>query len=388
MSTTLTTIDLGKRSYDIAIGKGLLFGVADQIPFDLDNKSIFIVTDENVKDYAISIANAVKESGAARVETKILPAGEATKSFAQYESLCEWLLEKNINRDSVLIAVGGGVIGDLGGFAASTIMRGVSFIQVPTTLLAQVDSSVGGKTGINSKHGKNLIGAFYQPRAVIADIETLKTLPKRELLAGYAEIVKYGLINDTPFFEWLEENGDKVCALNPQAITHAIKTSVEAKAAIVESDEREKGVRALLNLGHTFGHALEAVARYDGRLLHGEAVAIGTIMAFDLSARMGLCAQEDLERVEQHFINMGLPTRAAYIQPALATNAEEILHHMAKDKKAAGGKIKFILVRGIGDAFVTDNVPQDILESVIKDSLLAEISNIKEKWTSAFSQNS
>jgi 3-dehydroquinate synthase len=260
---------------------------------------------------------------------------------------------------------------------------------VPTTLLAQVDSSVGGKTGINMKQGKNLVGSFYQPAAVIADIETLKTLPRRELLAGYAEIVKYGIIGDIGFFDWLEENGKHVCDLDEDAMSYAIEASVKAKARTVQVDEKEQGgVRALLNFGHTFGHALETAAKYDGRLLHGEAVAIGTVMAFDLSSRMGLCPRSDYERIEQHFLDIGLPTRASFIEPAITLTIDGLIDIMRHDKKASGGKMKFILARTIGDAFVSGDVPEQLVRDVLKDSLGQDGAGTKGRWKSAFSFHS
>ena len=277
MDTKIVTIELDTRSYDIYIGKGVLFRLNDFLPDEVAGRSFFVITDRNVQSYAQQIRNLLAQEGAGRAELFVLPPGEKTKSFEQVTAVSQWLLSNGLNRDSVVLAVGGGVIGDLAGFCASIAMRGVSYVQVPTSLLAQVDSSVGGKTGINTPQGKNLVGSFYQPSAVIADIETLQTLPERELLAGYAEIVKYGLIGDLGFFEWLEENGERVCTLDEEALAHAVEVSVRAKAALVRADEREAGRRALLNLGHTFGHALEAAAGYDGRLLHGEAVAIGTI---------------------------------------------------------------------------------------------------------------
>ena len=293
------------------------------------------------------------------------------------------------SRDSIVVAVGGGVIGDLTGYAASSVLRGVSYVQVPTSLLAQVDSSVGGKTGINTKQGKNLVGAFYQPDAVIADIETLSTLPKRELLAGYAEVVKYGLIGDAGFFEWLEEHGKDIAALDSEALSYAIETSAKAKADVVIADEKEQGRRALLNLGHTFGHALEAAAGYDGRLLHGEAVSMGMVMAFDLSSRIGLCSRQDYERVEQHLISVGLPTRASFINPAIKANADQLLDIMGNDKKVKQGKINFILVKRIGEAFVTADVPLEVVRSVLNDSLGGDNKTnnevLMEKWKSAFS---
>lgn len=384
METKIVTIDLDSRSYDIYIGSALLFRVQDFIPLEITGSSVFIVTDRNVERYASRIREAISSSGARICEMTVLPPGEKTKSFSCVEKVCGWMLENGIGRDSVVLAVGGGVIGDLAGFCASIIMRGVSYIQVPTTLLAQVDSSVGGKTGISTPQGKNLIGSFYQPKAVIADIETLGTLPRRELLAGYAEILKYGLIQDPGFFKWLEDNGRRVCALEEDAIAFAVETSCRAKAAIVESDERESGRRALLNFGHTFGHALEAAAGYGHVLLHGEAVAIGMVMALNLSKHMGLCPPEDVERVENHLSSIGLPIRAALVD-GLSANVDQLLEIMQRDKKNVAGKMVFILANAIGDAFVGKDVPEDMVRAVLKDSLGGETKRAKGKWTSAFS---
>ena len=389
MATQIVTIDLGQHEYDIYVGGGIVYRIHDFIPESIEGRSIFIVTDENVENYATKIKDVLLAEGASSCENLVLPAGEATKSFGFFQHVCEWMLTKKVARDSIVIAVGGGVIGDLTGFAASSVLRGVSYIQVPTTLLSQVDSSVGGKTGINTPQGKNLIGAFYQPDAVIADIDTLETLPKRELLAGYAEVVKYGLISDLNFFEWLEDNGQKICNLDKDAIAYAVETSAKAKAEVVIADEKEMGRRALLNLGHTFGHVLEAAAGYDGRLLHGEAVAMGMVMAFDLSARLGLCSYADHERVEQHLISVGLPTRASFINPALKTDAKKLMSLMGNDKKVKRGKINFILAKGIGEAFVTADVPMDMVHAVINDSLGGEDKSsnevLMEKWKLAFS---
>lgn len=388
METRIVTVDLHSFSYDVYIGSGLLYRLADFIPSDVGGRAVFMVADTHMRDYTETMRGQILQAGAKSAEIFYLKSGEKTKSFSQIEKVLDWMLDHNIARDSVVFAIGGGVVGDVTGFCASIIMRGVKYIQVPTTLLAQVDSSVGGKTGINMRQGKNLVGSFYQPTAVIADIDTLKTLPRRELLAGYAEIVKYGLIGDAGFFNWLEQNGKGVCLLQEDAVSYAIEASVEAKAMTVQADEKEKGSRALLNLGHTFGHALEAAAKYDGRLLHGEAVAIGIVMAFDLSCRMGLCSREDFERVEQHFLEIGLPTRASSIDPALGAGVDTLLDIMGHDKKAEGGKLKFILVRGIGDAFVTGDVPEDIVREVLKDSLGHDSAGTKGRWKSAFSFHS
>ena len=388
METKIVSIDLDTRAYDIFIGNSLLFRINDFLPNDITGKSVFIVTDENVKSYAARITDILADSGARSTHTKVLPPGEKTKSFSYVEEICTWMLEHGLNRDSLVLAVGGGVIGDLTGFCASTAMRGVPYIQVPTTLLSQVDSSVGGKTGINTAQGKNLVGSFYQPVAVVADIETLETLPRRELLAGYAEVLKYALIQDPGFFNWLEENGERVCAPEKEAVAHAIEVSCRAKAQIVEADETERGRRALLNLGHTFGHALEAEAGYGSILLHGEAVAIGIVMAFDLSCRMGLCSEEDFVRVEQHLIKIGLPTRAALVD-GLETSVDRLLEAMSHDKKIKDGQLVFVVVNGIGDAFLRDDVPQELVREVLIQSLGGEVKEghkgIKERWKSAFS---
>ena len=367
-ANTTVDLDLAERSYSIHIGKGLLEQASDLIPLDLADKKVFILYDKNAYPYV----QVLEESLAGKVDdskTLGLKGGEPTKSYEGLQDVLSWLLKNKVDRQSILIAVGGGVIGDLGGFAASVVMRGIPYIQVPTTLLAQVDSSVGGKTGINTAQGKNLVGSFYQPKTVICDIGTLGTLPERELQAGYAEIVKYGFINDIKFFEWLEENGEKVLSLDAEAVIHAVKTSCEAKAAIVAADEKEAGQRALLNLGHTFGHALEAAADYDGRLLHGEAVAIGMVMAFDLSAEMGLCSQEDPSRVRAHLRSLALKTKASEITPNLKQSAEDIVALMASDKKAQAGKIGFILARGIGEAFQSYDVDLEQVTSIVKESL-------------------
>jgi len=371
--TQKLNLDLGDRSYDIHIGKGLIDHIADYLPYeadDLKSRSVFILYDQNVYPYVQVIEESLAQKGVSS-KSHFEKGGEPTKSYDGYYRVMNWLLENGVNRKSLLIAVGGGVIGDLGGFAASTVMRGIDFIQVPTTLLAQVDSSVGGKTGINTAQGKNLVGAFYQPKAVLCDLGTLGTLPPRELMAGYAEIVKYGLIRDMGFFEWLEQNGQDVLALKEEALSHAVYTSCKAKADIVKADEREGGVRALLNLGHTFGHALEAAANYDGRLLHGEAVSIGMVMAFDLSAKMGLCAQEEPARVEAHLKSCGLKTQISDITPHLKASSDDLWDNMTRDKKASGGKIGFILARGIGDAFQTTEVNEQDVMTLLNERLSA-----------------
>lgn len=363
MDTKIVTIDLGDRSYEIYIGKNIVLRIDDFLPLSVKGKKCYLVTDVNAKQYAEVLKDALDELDPETCEIRTLPAGESTKSYEHLQQVHNWMLASHIHRDSIVFAVGGGVIGDLGGFAASTVMRGVPYVQIPTTLLSQVDSSVGGKTGINTSHGKNLIGSFYQPIVVIADILTLETLPKRELIAGYAEIVKYGLIDDYEFFEWLEENGQEILDLDPFALATAIEVSCKAKAAIVQADEREGGKRALLNLGHTFAHALEAAAKYDGTLLHGEAVSIGMVMAFDLSVRMGLCDSDDLDRVRNHLIESGLPVDAQNIE----TDVDYLMTVMRGDKKVSGGKMTFILVNGIGDSFITQDVKEDDVRSLLAE---------------------
>jgi 3-dehydroquinate synthase len=391
METKIVTIDLDTRSYDIYIGNSLLFRMPDFMPQDVEGKSIFIVTDTNVQSYAERIHTLLTENNARICAVHTLPAGEATKSFQRVEEVCGWMLENGLSRDSIVIAVGGGVIGDLTGFCASVVMRGVPYIQVPTTLLSQVDSSVGGKTGINTKQGKNLVGSFYQPSAVIADLETLKTLPKRELLAGYAEVLKYGLIQDAGFFKWLESNGERVIALEDDAVAHAIEVSCRAKAATVEADEQEHGRRALLNFGHTFGHALEAEAGYDGTLLHGEAISIGMVIAMDLSVRLNLCSEDDFIRVEEHLLKIGLPTRASLVD-GLETSVDRLMKIMERDKKVKNGKLVFVVANAIGDAFISDTVPVELARDVLVHSLGGESKGgnkgIKDRWLSAFSSQS
>lgn len=366
-SPSSLTLDLGERSYAIHIGDGLLADAAALIPFDIAKHAVFVVADKNVAPHLATLKNAL--AGARALHVMEIEGGEKAKSWPYLEKISAWLLQNGVDRHSLFIALGGGVIGDLGGFAASIAMRGIPYVQIPTTLLAQVDSSVGGKTGINTDEGKNLIGAFYQPRAVICDAATLKTLPARELRAGYAEIVKYGLINDPAFFDWLEVNGSKVLALDPAALSHAVRTSCAAKAAIVGQDERESGARALLNLGHTFAHALEAAAGFNGSLLHGEAVSIGMVLAHRLCVKMGLCPAADAARIEKHLKDCGLKTEVRDIAPALTQSAEEIADLMKHDKKSVSGRITFILSRGIGAAFTSADVSMDDVVAIIRGSM-------------------
>ncbi|MBB3066348.1 3-dehydroquinate synthase [Limibacillus halophilus] len=362
-------LDLGPRAYDILIGQDVL-GLAGAEIAQLGHKRCFVITDETVARYHLDALTASLNHNGIKVEALVLPAGERTKSLTQLEKLTNNLLEKKVDRHSLLIALGGGVIGDLTGFAAAVLLRGIDFVQVPTTLLAQVDSSVGGKTGVNSPHGKNLIGAFHQPRLVLADTEALSTLPRRELLAGYAEVVKYGLIDDPAFFHWLETHGHAVIDGDPVARLKAVHTSCAAKARIVAADERESGQRALLNLGHTFGHALEAETGYGDRLLHGEAVAIGMMMAFDFSVRLGLCPAEDAERLRRHTASLGLPTDPSQV-PGQFFAPAALIEHMTRDKKVRDGRMTFILARGIGKAFITSEVNASDLQDFMTMTLAA-----------------
>lgn len=361
------SVELAGRSYAIVVGHGVLSELGGRIAPLLARPSAMVVTDSNVAALYLDTAlDSLRRAGVAAGHV-ILPAGEATKSFTHLERLCDALLEARIERSTMLVALGGGVVGDIAGFAAGIVLRGLDFVQIPTTLLAQVDSAVGGKTGINTGRGKNLVGLFHQPRLVLADTATLESLDARQRRAGYAEVVKYGLIGDASFFAWLERNGQAVCAGDAAACGHAIRVSCAAKAAVVAADEREAGSRALLNLGHTFGHALEAEAGYGDALLHGEAVAIGMVMAFALSARLGLCPVDTATRVRAHFASVGLPTGLAYL-PWRAWSATALVDHMTRDKKTQGGQIRLILARGIGAAFVADPVPAEDIVAVLRQA--------------------
>jgi 3-dehydroquinate synthase len=355
-------VPLGDRAYDVLIGPGLIARAAALIAARLGTARCAIVTDANVARHHLATLEAALGDRVAG--TIVLPPGEKTKSFHQLEPLCEALLECGLERGDLVVALGGGVIGDLAGFAAAILRRGVRFVQIPTSLLAQVDSSVGGKTGIDTPQGKNLIGAFHQPGLVLADTDTLKTLPERELRAGYAEVAKYGLLGDAPFFAWLEQNYRGVFALDPEPLTHAVETSVKAKAGIVARDETEQGERALLNLGHTFGHAFEAWCGYSDRLLHGEAISIGMCVAFRFSAQLGYCDAAAADRAAAHFLAVGLPTRIADI-PGDKPDIDTMMKLMAQDKKVRHGKLTFILVRGIGEAFIARDVPADTVRAFL-----------------------
>jgi 3-dehydroquinate synthase len=364
------TVDvaLGDRSYTIHIGERLIDEVGPLVQPLLKRPSCVIVTDANVAERHLrSLQEALASSGI-KSSPVIMPPGETSKSYAGLSDLCEELLALGVERSDLVLAFGGGVIGDLAGFAAAILRRGVAYVQVPTTLLAQVDSSVGGKTGINSPLGKNLIGAFHQPRAVIADLALLRTLPQRELRAGYAEVVKYALLGDNAFFAWLEHHGRAVLACDPEALKHAVATSCRAKAAIVAADETETGQRALLNLGHTFGHALEAATGYGDHLIHGEAVAIGIAMAFRLSERLARCPPGTAARVTAHLAALGLPADLAAIRPLLP-DAAGLLAIMRQDKKARAGELAFILVRGIGEAYIETGIPEEAIIGFLADEL-------------------
>ncbi len=363
-------VGLGARSYDIVVGPGALARAGGLIRPLLRQPKTIVVTDQVVAGLHLeALSRSLADSGIG-FETVVVPSGEETKSFAELERLLARIMEHGIERGSCITVLGGGVVGDLAGFAAAVALRGIDFVQIPTTLLAQVDSSVGGKTAINTAAGKNLVGAFHQPRLVVADTKVLDTLPQRQLLAGYAEVAKIGLIMDPAFFAWLEGHGAALLDRDDRARVKAVVASCRAKAEIVAEDEREAGRRALLNLGHTFGHALESACGYGSMLLHGEAVAIGMVMAFELSVRLGHCPAEDADRVRRHLAAVGLPTDPQHVDGVIF-DAADLYSRMATDKKVKDGKLVFILARGIGDAFVCDSVNVGDLTAVLEDSLAA-----------------
>ena len=358
-------VELGPRSYDIVVGDGLTESAGDLIAAQLSRPFVFVVTDEHVAQHHLGrLKSSLQSAGIASNEI-LLPPGEATKSFATLETLLSALLDAKVERSDTLIALGGGVVGDVTGLAASLLRRGISFIQVPTSLLAQVDSSIGGKTSINMPHGKNLIGTFHQPKMVLADVGALNTLPKRELKAGYAEIVKYGLINDAPFFSWLEKHGHAVLSGDAGARIEAVVRSCQNKAAIVGRDEHETSERALLNLGHTFGHALEAETGYSDRLIHGEGVALGMVLAFELSRALGYQTNNDVARLRGHFTDCAIPTRLANIAGDPLDPAN-LIEHIAQDKKVKGGRPTFVLAKAIGEAFLCDTVEMNAVARVLE----------------------
>lgn len=363
-------VPLPGREYDVRIGEGLLARAGAEISPLLHRPRVAVVSDETVAAaHLATLESALAAEGIAMVALT-LPPGESTKGWPQFTRTVEWLLDQKVERRDVVVALGGGVIGDLVGFAAAVLRRGVRFVQIPTSLLAQVDSSVGGKTGINAPQGKNLIGAFHQPALVLADIGVLDTLTPRDYLAGCGEVVKYGMLGDAAFFSWLEQNGARAAGGDRAARAYAVKRSVQMKAEIVLRDETEQGDRALLNLGHTFCHALEAATGYSDRLLHGEGVAIGCAMAFELSARLGLCAQEDPSRVRALLKTSGMRCDLKDI-PGDLPSAETLLDLMGQDKKVIDGQLRFILARGIGQAFVTSDVPSDAVLTLLQDQLAA-----------------
>ncbi len=360
------SVALEARGYDIVVGAGALADLARLAAPFVPRKRLLVVSETTVaKLHGAALDRALAQGGLS-VEHVTLPPGEGSKSFATLQTLCDALLDLRIERGDVILAFGGGVIGDLAGFAASILLRGIDFIQVPTTLLAQVDSSVGGKTGINARRGKNLVGAFHQPRLVVADTALIDTLPRRHRLAGYAEIAKYGLIDDAGFFAWLENAAPAVIDRAGPERTRAVVASCRAKAAIVARDERETGERALLNLGHTFGHAIEADCGYDDSFHHGEAVALGIVLAFRLSTALGLAAPDDAERVARHFAALGLPVSLAPpVGNGRRFGADRLIRHMRSDKKVSAGALTFILARGIGGAFIARDVPDDALRKTL-----------------------
>jgi 3-dehydroquinate synthase len=358
-------VDLGARSYEIVIGAGLLRTAGDELRKVLRQPRTILVTDEHLAatGHLATLEASLAAAGIAS-RTIVVPAGESSKSLAGLGALLEQILALGVERGSTLLAFGGGVVGDLAGFAAAIVLRGIDYVQIPTSLLAQVDSAVGGKTGINAPQGKNLIGSFHQPRLVLSDTEVLASLPPRQLRAGYAEVVKYGVIDRPDFFAWLEAQGAAVLTGDLAAQQRAIVESCRAKAALVASDETERGARALLNLGHTFGHALEALSGYGERLLHGEAVALGIVLAATLSVRLGLCPAGDAARIRRHLAAVGLPTGRAMVGAA-GFAPEAVIAAMASDKKVVGARPRFVLLRGIGQAFAGATVEPDALLALL-----------------------
>ena len=365
---TTVHVPLEGRAYDVRIAPGLINRAGAEIAPFLPRPKTWIVTEETVAGLHLDTLKAGLAAEGIEAEALILPPGEGTKSWPYLMQVVEWLLSQKVERKDVVLAFGGGVIGDLVGFACAILRRGVGFVQIPTSLLAQVDSSVGGKTGINTPHGKNLVGAFHQPSLVLADISVLGTLTQRDFLAGYGEVVKYGGLGDAEFFSWLEQNGPALAAGDMALRKEAVRHSVQMKADIVVRDETEQGDRALLNLGHTFGHALEAATGYSDRLLHGEGVAIGCALAFETSARMGLISQESPSRWREHLASMGMKKDLSDI-PGELPDAEGLIALMAQDKKVQAGKLRFIMARAIGEAFVTDQVDMEIVRGVLNDAL-------------------
>lgn len=367
INTECVSVSLQDRSYDILIGRGLMKDAGTEIAKRLPNAKATVITDETVaENYLAPLTESLKSVGI-EIDPLVLTPGEKTKNYENMETACDHILKCKLERGDAVIALGGGVIGDLTGFAAGIVRRGIKFIQVPTSLLAQVDSSVGGKTGINTSAGKNLVGVFHQPQLVLVDTDTLDTLSPREMRAGYAEVAKYGLIDRPEFFEWLEKNWQGIFDGGPERI-EAIATSCRAKAEVVAADEFEHGTRALLNLGHTFGHALEAATNYDSkRLVHGEGVAIGMVLAHKFSARMNLCSPDDGARVEKHLREVGLPISMNDIDGELPST-DILMEHIAQDKKVSRGELNFILTKGVGKSFVANNVPENEVWRFIEET--------------------
>ena len=367
-------VGLGTRAYDIVIGRGLVKTLGSRVAALRPGAKVAILTDETVaRHHLAAVETALKTAGVGSARV-IVPPGEGTKSFSVLERVCDAVIAARIERGDLLVALGGGVVGDLAGFTAAVVRRGIDFVQVPTTLLAQVDSSVGGKTGINTGRGKNLVGAFHQPILVIADTALLDTLPEREFRAGYAEVVKYGLLGDREFFEWLEANWQDVFKGGPARGNaaapreYAVRKSVEAKAEIVRRDERETGDRMLLNLGHTFGHAFEAAAGFSDRLLHGEAIGLGMALAFEFSARRGLIPEADADRAIRHLAAVGLPTQIEDV-PGEKPGLDTLMDLIAQDKKVKRGALTFILVRSIGASFVARDVDATDVRAFLAEKL-------------------
>ena len=359
---------LDERSYDVIVGSGLITEAGTLLSPLLSHPRVVVVTDENVAPLYLSLLEQALNDAEIMNTSIVLPTGENTKDFQHLIGLINKLQQQGVERGSTLIALGGGVIGDITGFAAAIHLRGIDYIQIPTTMLALVDSSVGGKTAINTEYGKNLVGAFHQPKLVVADTKVIDTLPRRQILAGYAEIVIYGLINNSSFFSWLEHHGLAVCEGSPEAQQVAIVTSCRAKAEIIAEDEHEDSHRALLNLGHTFAHALEMETGFSDILLHGETVAIGIVMAFELSVLMGLCPAEDAARVSRHLAKVGLPLTLKPVA-GITWEPKRLISHMTSDKKVKNGKITFVLVRGIGKAFLSTEVKHSDLLTVIEGAI-------------------
>ncbi len=364
---TVVEVALPRRSYSIFIGRDQLLSLGQKISSLRPGAKVAIISDETVARHYLPATQTALAVSAIDATCITVPSGESSKSFAVLEQVCEKVIAARIERGDLIVALGGGVIGDLAGFAAAIVRRGIDYVQVPTTLLAQVDSAIGGKTAINSRHGKNLIGAFHQPILVVSDTALLNSLPRREFCAGYAEVVKYGLMADARFFSWLESNWPEVFSGGP-AREHAIATSCRMKAAIVAADERETGQRALLNLGHTFGHALEAAAGFSGRLLHGEAISLGMTLAFAFSAKRNLLSVADADRIKRHLAAVGLPTDIPCL-PDGRPGAERLMELMMQDKKVKRGKLSLILARGIGESFIATDVDAEEVHEFLEEKL-------------------